>query len=206
MFVVPKVDVISQLYPDNMFQRGAYIRGYDTGYFQHPPVQAFRGRASWHDVHDDIAHREKRPGSQRLGEEVRQFGLAAYEGYGDVMRFNTLAHKESDVGSDAGGTRSANAVRRYTVSFVASDATIISVSQDDKAAEGCFFDAHKIAAWLYMKTYPDVECRVAQLESENPSTECDAFANRRRRRLSSDEKGTLMLFGRRRAVRWSGNS
>eukprot|EP00965_Chrysotila_dentata_P185897 6137320-Pleurochrysis_carterae.AAC.1 len=58
--------------------------------------------------------------------------------------------------------------RKYTASFVASDAAMISASHEDSAAEGCFLDAHEMAAWLYKKTYPEVECLVAQSESEYP--------------------------------------
>eukprot|EP00965_Chrysotila_dentata_P208710 6184857-Pleurochrysis_carterae.AAC.1 len=36
-----------------------------------------------------------------------------------------------------------------------------------------------MAALLYMKTYPDVECLVAQSETENPAT--DAFTRQKRR-------------------------
>eukprot|EP00965_Chrysotila_dentata_P017327 575283-Pleurochrysis_carterae.AAC.3 len=42
-------------------------------------------------------------------------------------------------------------------SLVASDATVISASQDDKATDGCFLETHEIAAWLYMKTKPEME-------------------------------------------------
>eukprot|EP00965_Chrysotila_dentata_P204790 6182553-Pleurochrysis_carterae.AAC.1 len=54
----------------------------------------------------------------------------------------------------------------YTASLVASDAATISASQEERVTVGCFFDAHDIAAWPYRKTYPEVECRVAQSESE----------------------------------------
>eukprot|EP00965_Chrysotila_dentata_P028032 932032-Pleurochrysis_carterae.AAC.3 len=47
---------------------------------------------------------------------------------------------------------------------------MISASHEDSATEGRFLEAHEIAAWLYTKTYPDVECRVAQPESECPCT------------------------------------
>eukprot|EP00965_Chrysotila_dentata_P043061 1429909-Pleurochrysis_carterae.AAC.1 len=76
---------------------------------------------------------------------------------------------EIAVGFGAGCPRSARSERRYTASFVTSEAAIISASQDDRATEGCFLEAHEMAAWLYMKTYPDVECLVAQFESEKPS-------------------------------------
>eukprot|EP00965_Chrysotila_dentata_P005746 189655-Pleurochrysis_carterae.AAC.1 len=75
---------------------------------------------------------------------------------------------DSGVGSSLRTPRSARRVRRYTASLVASEAAMISALQDDNATLGCFFDAQKTAAWLYTKTYPDVECRVAQFESENP--------------------------------------
>eukprot|EP00965_Chrysotila_dentata_P100116 3307872-Pleurochrysis_carterae.AAC.3 len=56
---------------------------------------------------------------------------------------------------------------------------MISASHDDSATEGCFLDAHEMAAWLYMKTYPDVKCLVAQFESENPSIDPVARSNSR---------------------------
>eukprot|EP00965_Chrysotila_dentata_P179394 5924477-Pleurochrysis_carterae.AAC.2 len=84
----------------------------------------------------------------------------------------------SDVGSVGGSPRSPNRVRKYTASFAASDAAIISASQDERATLGCFFDDQEIAAWLYMKTYPEeVECLVAQFESEMPSMGREAFSN-----------------------------
>eukprot|EP00965_Chrysotila_dentata_P143432 4739218-Pleurochrysis_carterae.AAC.1 len=53
---------------------------------------------------------------------------------------------------------------------MASDAAMISASHDDSATEGCFLETQEIAAWLYMKTYPKVESRVAQWESEYACT------------------------------------
>eukprot|EP00965_Chrysotila_dentata_P089358 2950700-Pleurochrysis_carterae.AAC.1 len=50
------------------------------------------------------------------------------------------------VGSAAGKPRSVKSDRRYTASLVASEAAIISASHEDSAKEGCFFDAHEIAA------------------------------------------------------------
>eukprot|EP00965_Chrysotila_dentata_P196918 6177887-Pleurochrysis_carterae.AAC.1 len=44
-----------------------------------------------------------------------------------------------------------------------------SASHEDSATKGYFLDAREMAAWLYMKTYPDVECLVAHSEFENPS-------------------------------------
>eukprot|EP00965_Chrysotila_dentata_P061229 2028252-Pleurochrysis_carterae.AAC.1 len=56
---------------------------------------------------------------------------------------------------------------------------MISASHDESAKEGCIFDAHEMAAWLYMHTYPDVECFVAQSESENPASEATERSKRR---------------------------
>eukprot|EP00965_Chrysotila_dentata_P079643 2626633-Pleurochrysis_carterae.AAC.2 len=59
-----------------------------------------------------------------------------------------LLSMDNDVGSLGSRPRSVKRDRRY----IASDAAMISASQEDKATEGCFFDDHDIAAWLYMKT------------------------------------------------------
>eukprot|EP00965_Chrysotila_dentata_P263163 6214774-Pleurochrysis_carterae.AAC.5 len=56
---------------------------------------------------------------------------------------------------------------------------MISALHDDSATEGCFFDAHEIAAWLYINTYSDVECFVAQSESEKASTDVVERSNLR---------------------------
>eukprot|EP00965_Chrysotila_dentata_P177331 5856841-Pleurochrysis_carterae.AAC.1 len=56
---------------------------------------------------------------------------------------------------------------------------MISASQDERATEGCFFDAQDMAAWLYMKTYPDVESLVGQSESDNPAI--GVFTRQKRR-------------------------
>eukprot|EP00965_Chrysotila_dentata_P029894 995126-Pleurochrysis_carterae.AAC.1 len=47
--------------------------------------------------------------------------------------------------------------RKYTASFAASDAAMISASQDDSATDGCFLLLHVMAARPYMNTCPDVE-------------------------------------------------
>eukprot|EP00965_Chrysotila_dentata_P101861 3362512-Pleurochrysis_carterae.AAC.1 len=62
----------------------------------------------------------------------------------------------SDVGSVGGSPRSSKRVRKYTASFAASDAAIISVSQDERATQGYFFEDQEMATWLYMKMYPEV--------------------------------------------------
>eukprot|EP00965_Chrysotila_dentata_P097426 3219983-Pleurochrysis_carterae.AAC.1 len=56
---------------------------------------------------------------------------------------------------------------------------MISASHDESATEDCFFDAQEMAAWLYMNTYPDVECCVAQFESKNPLSEAAERSKRR---------------------------
>eukprot|EP00965_Chrysotila_dentata_P110833 3662976-Pleurochrysis_carterae.AAC.1 len=58
--------------------------------------------------------------------------------------------------------------RRYVASFAASEAAIISASQDESATVGCFLLLQVMAALPYRKTCPEVECRVAQSESEKP--------------------------------------
>eukprot|EP00965_Chrysotila_dentata_P004324 140860-Pleurochrysis_carterae.AAC.4 len=75
----------------------------------------------------------------------------------------------SGMGFDCVAPSSLNRERRYTASLVASEAATISASQLDRETDACFLEAHEIAARLYMKTYPVVECRVAQSESEKPT-------------------------------------
>eukprot|EP00965_Chrysotila_dentata_P193634 6175882-Pleurochrysis_carterae.AAC.1 len=48
-------------------------------------------------------------------------------------------------------------VRKYAASFAASDAAMISASQDDSATDGCFLLLQVMAARPYMNTCPDVE-------------------------------------------------
>eukprot|EP00965_Chrysotila_dentata_P074340 2455927-Pleurochrysis_carterae.AAC.1 len=57
-----------------------------------------------------------------------------------------LLSMDNDVGSQGSRPRSVNRDRRYIASFAASDAAMVSASQEDKATEGCFFDDHDIAA------------------------------------------------------------
>eukprot|EP00965_Chrysotila_dentata_P095764 3165552-Pleurochrysis_carterae.AAC.1 len=64
---------------------------------------------------------------------------------------------------------SSRSAQRYVASFAASEAATISASQDDSATVGCFLLLHVMAACPYMKTCPEVECRVAQSESEKPA-------------------------------------
>ena len=47
---------------------------------------------------------------------------------------------------------------------------MISASQEESAMLPCLLEPQEIAAWFQVKTWPDVECRVAQSESEYPST------------------------------------
>eukprot|EP00965_Chrysotila_dentata_P055454 1839941-Pleurochrysis_carterae.AAC.1 len=57
---------------------------------------------------------------------------------------------------------------------------MLSASHDDSSTPGCYSEsAHEMAARLYMKTYPDVECLVAQAESEYPSIGPTARSNLR---------------------------
>eukprot|EP00965_Chrysotila_dentata_P106615 3521451-Pleurochrysis_carterae.AAC.1 len=61
-------------------------------------------------------------------------------------------------------------VRRCVASFAASEAAMISASQDERATVGCFLLLHVKAALPYRKTCPEVECLVAQSGSENPAS------------------------------------
>eukprot|EP00965_Chrysotila_dentata_P219232 6191012-Pleurochrysis_carterae.AAC.1 len=63
---------------------------------------------------------------------------------------------------------SSSSVRKYVASLAALEAAMISASQDENATEGCFLLLHVMAARPYMNTWPEVEWRVAQSESENP--------------------------------------
>eukprot|EP00965_Chrysotila_dentata_P020474 678602-Pleurochrysis_carterae.AAC.1 len=63
-----------------------------------------------------------------------------------------LLSNDREVGSSVAKPRSVKSERRYTASFVASEAAIISASDDESATEGCFFEDHEIAAWLYINT------------------------------------------------------
>eukprot|EP00965_Chrysotila_dentata_P151037 4991485-Pleurochrysis_carterae.AAC.1 len=63
---------------------------------------------------------------------------------------------------------SSSSARKYVASLAASEAAMISASQDESATDGCFLLLHVMAARPYMKTWPEVEWRVAQSESENP--------------------------------------
>eukprot|EP00965_Chrysotila_dentata_P203299 6181630-Pleurochrysis_carterae.AAC.3 len=56
-----------------------------------------------------------------------------------------------------GSPSSLSKVRKYTASFAASDAAMISASQEDSATEGCFLLLQVMAARPYMNTCPDVE-------------------------------------------------
>eukprot|EP00965_Chrysotila_dentata_P085780 2830896-Pleurochrysis_carterae.AAC.1 len=53
---------------------------------------------------------------------------------------------ERDVGSAVVSPRSWKSERKYTASFVASDAAMICASHEESATEGCFLDAHEMAA------------------------------------------------------------
>eukprot|EP00965_Chrysotila_dentata_P092330 3047412-Pleurochrysis_carterae.AAC.1 len=57
-----------------------------------------------------------------------------------------LLSRAKVVGSAGDSPRSAKSDRKYTASLVASDAAMISASQEDSATEGCFLDAHEMAA------------------------------------------------------------
>eukprot|EP00965_Chrysotila_dentata_P106262 3509229-Pleurochrysis_carterae.AAC.1 len=65
---------------------------------------------------------------------------------GFIVQIADLLSKASDVGSQGARPRSVKRERRYTASLVASEAAIISASQDDRATDGCFLDAHEMAA------------------------------------------------------------
>eukprot|EP00965_Chrysotila_dentata_P161313 5326863-Pleurochrysis_carterae.AAC.1 len=59
------------------------------------------------------------------------------------------------VGSGCWRPSSAKRARRYTASLVASEAAMISASQDDSATVGCFFEDHEMAARPCMNTQPE---------------------------------------------------
>ena len=50
----------------------------------------------------------------------------------------------------------------------AETAATISASQEDRAMLFCLVEPQDMAAWLNTKTFPDVECLVAQSESDIP--------------------------------------
>eukprot|EP00965_Chrysotila_dentata_P259549 6213596-Pleurochrysis_carterae.AAC.3 len=52
----------------------------------------------------------------------------------------------SDVGASVSTPNSFSSARKYTASLVASDAAIISASQDERATVACFLEAQEIAA------------------------------------------------------------
>eukprot|EP00965_Chrysotila_dentata_P261151 6214155-Pleurochrysis_carterae.AAC.3 len=112
----------------------------------------------------------------------------------------------SDVGSVGGSPRSSNRVRKHTASFAALDATMISASQDERPTQGCFLEDHEMAAWLYMKTYPDVECRVAQFESEEDLTNSAPAVFAARSRLAVRRTISLACISSRRCCAGSVSS
>eukprot|EP00965_Chrysotila_dentata_P110672 3656822-Pleurochrysis_carterae.AAC.1 len=57
-----------------------------------------------------------------------------------------LLSRWSGVASTSRVPSSSRSERRYTASFAASEAAIISASQDDRATEGCFLLLQVIAA------------------------------------------------------------
>eukprot|EP00965_Chrysotila_dentata_P109264 3611169-Pleurochrysis_carterae.AAC.1 len=63
----------------------------------------------------------------------------------------------SGVASSTSVPNSLSRVRRYVASFAASEAAMISASQEESATEGCFLLLQVIAARPYIKTCPDVE-------------------------------------------------
>eukprot|EP00965_Chrysotila_dentata_P150541 4973245-Pleurochrysis_carterae.AAC.1 len=63
----------------------------------------------------------------------------------------------SGVASSLRSPSSLSNVRKYAASFAASDAAMISASQDDSATDGCFLLLQVMAARPYMNTCSDVE-------------------------------------------------
>eukprot|EP00966_Prymnesium_polylepis_P039281 911302-Prymnesium_polylepis.2 len=53
-------------------------------------------------------------------------------------------------------------------SLAASEAAMSSASQKERATDFCFSQPHVTAAREYRNTQPDIECLVAQLESDMP--------------------------------------
>eukprot|EP00965_Chrysotila_dentata_P114301 3777884-Pleurochrysis_carterae.AAC.1 len=66
-----------------------------------------------------------------------------------------LLSRCSGVASATVSPSSLRSVRRYVASFAASEAAIISSSQDDSATDGCFLLLQVIAARPYMNTCPE---------------------------------------------------
>eukprot|EP00965_Chrysotila_dentata_P031269 1040980-Pleurochrysis_carterae.AAC.1 len=81
-----------------------------------------------------------------------------------------LLSRCSAVASRVSSPSSSRSARRYVASFAASEAATISASHEESATVACFLLLHVMAACPYMNTCPDVECRVAQSESENPAS------------------------------------
>ena len=79
-----------------------------------------------------------------------------------------------------------------------------STSHDESATLVCFLDPQLMAAWLYMKTKPEVECLTAQSLSEKPLTGDASAWYRRPRCLRAVEiaehlEGGLVKLRRRMA-------
>ena len=64
---------------------------------------------------------------------------------------------------------SATNLSKYTASLAASDAAMISHSQEERAMDGCFLDPHEIAAFDIENTKPEVECLTAQSADQSAS-------------------------------------
>eukprot|EP00965_Chrysotila_dentata_P033307 1109080-Pleurochrysis_carterae.AAC.1 len=68
-----------------------------------------------------------------------------------------LLSRCSSVASSAGSPSSRNNARRYVASLAASEAAMISASQEGNATVGCFLLLQVMAALPYINTWPDVE-------------------------------------------------
>ena len=135
---------------------------------------------------------------QRLSEEVRQVVYSVDVGYPELHVLDTFADKEvpaidvlgarmkfwiigdSDGGlvvhahlQRLGGTVSEfveelREVERKIASLAASEAAMISASQEDSATLVCFLEPQETTAVEYVNCQPDVECLTPQSESLCP--------------------------------------
>ena len=145
-------------------------------------------------IHDAIPHGEERFGAKRFGEEIR----AGHEGDDDLQILHALANKvvapvhvlharmmlrvarnhdrRLVVDMETSGLRVAEAKvvehrpRSEIASLAASDAATISASHEERATVACFLEAHEIAADMYLKHMPEVECFTAQSNSDMPDS------------------------------------
>eukprot|EP00965_Chrysotila_dentata_P110749 3659379-Pleurochrysis_carterae.AAC.2 len=122
--------------------------------FQHSPVRGTGRRASTRDIHNRVAHREKnnRGGSDFVKKSAKLSVLTTNRTAMSWVSTRSRTKKwRREVGVSGGSPRSTSrSERKYTASFVASEAAMISASQEESATDGCCIEFQKMAAWLYM--------------------------------------------------------